>query len=687
MAGVRRILPTLVLVLVAFLAAPQRADAHAELLSSQPAAGQRLGTTPGAVVLEFSEPLDPKLSKVTVVDPSGQHFAGGVTTAEEMRALLPTNAPGAYTVQWTSVSATDGHELSGSFQFGVRVTPSTAGTSQSPPLSVSDLLISVARWAEALSLLVATGMIVVSALASREPRLPWVRPRLQLLSVAFCAGLVVVWGEAAIASGGPSFSGLETYLAAGLPGTARMARLLCEALAVASAAWRTSRIWPAIFIGGALIALAGSGHGASVNPAWFGITANAVHLIAAGIWAGGILALAWQRPPDGWRSPQGRRLLTRFSPVALAAFGVTVGFGLVQAVQELGSLHALIETAYGRVLIAKAALVTAMIPFSVVAWRLRRPHFRVEAPLAAVVIAAAALLAAFPIPPGQLAVSPVSAGENGFPGAGDLTMGDQAGSVLVGLSLEPAIPGENRAKLYLLPLTGTSAAPSLTASLNINGGASHPLTACGDTCRQASINLRGGETVGITVSGPDGGIAMFNIPPLPAGDGTALVTGAQPPMHQLRSYRLLETFTTGAPGFRPIVDQYTFGAPDRMMSKAANGAELIWVGGTQYTRTAPSQPWQVTPGLAPINVPTFTWDYFTPFIAPRVVGTSVVDGVPVRIVSFFGNSNGTPVWFRLSIDDTGLVRGAEMHAQGHDMEDHYSDFDTAPPVVPPAATR
>ncbi len=172
-----------------------------------------------------------------------------------------------------NVSATDGHELSGSFRFGVRVTPGTSGAAQSPPLSPPDLLLSLARWAEALALLVAAGMVVVSALASQEPRLPWVRPRFQVLSVAFFAGLAVVWGEAAIAPGGLSVAGLEAYLTAGLPGIARMARLLCEALAVASVGWLSSRVWPAAFLGGALIALAASGHGASVNPAWLGITA------------------------------------------------------------------------------------------------------------------------------------------------------------------------------------------------------------------------------------------------------------------------------------------------------------------------------------------------------------------------------------------------------------------------------
>jgi hypothetical protein len=78
------------------------------------------------------------------------------------------------------------------------------------------------------------------------------------------------------------------------------------------------------------------------------------------------------------------------------------------------------------VLIAKAAVLASMIPFSLIAWRWRRPHFRVEAPLAALVVGAAALLAAFPIPPGQLMTASATAGESRFPGTGDLTMGDQA---------------------------------------------------------------------------------------------------------------------------------------------------------------------------------------------------------------------------------------------------------------------
>ena len=50
-------------------------------------------------------------------------------------------------------------------------------------------------------------------------------------------------------------------------------------------------------------------------------------------------------------------LLARFTPVALAAFGITVVAGGLEAIAQLGSIQALFGTDYGRVLLAKMALV------------------------------------------------------------------------------------------------------------------------------------------------------------------------------------------------------------------------------------------------------------------------------------------------------------------------------------------
>src|SRR6059036_677924 len=164
---------------------------------------------------------------------------------------------------------------------------------------------------------------------------------------------------------------------------ARLVRLGLESLALTAALVVAPAVW--IWLAGSIGALAASGHGAAVPPAWWGITVDGVHLLAAGVWAGGILALATQRPPGGWRSPAARELLVRFSPPALTAFTVTVGFGAIQAFQELGTTHALVGSSYGQVLLVKIGLVALMVPLSVLAWRQRRPHLRFEGTLAVAV--------------------------------------------------------------------------------------------------------------------------------------------------------------------------------------------------------------------------------------------------------------------------------------------------------------
>src|SRR6266545_3431670 len=533
-------------IILAVLAAPAVASAHAVLASSQPWAGQRLGTAPGVVVLEFTEPVNPKLSTATVTDPTGGRFTGGVSEGQEIRVPLSTNASGVYTVDWVSVSTLDGHAVRGSFQFGVGVTPGggSVETAQTSP-GEGDLAIAVLRWVEYLSLLFAVGMLVIRKLARRPPELEWVPPRLVVpLSVAFASGLAVVSSEAFSAAGSASLGGMWSYLTTGLAGWARVSRLDLEALALIVAVVGGPALW--LWVTAAVGALAASGHGAAIHPAWWGITVDALHLLAAGVWAGGILALATQRPPGGWRSETGRALLVRFSPPALAAFTVTVGFGAIQAIQELGTAHALVGSSYGQVLLVKIGLVALMVPASVVAWRLRRPSLRFEGILAVFVVAAAAILAAFPIPPSRLveeqAAHRATPSASARPRPGDLTMGSHAGQVLVGLTVRPGSPGENQLVLYLLPLEGDEAAAGLTAELTVGTTSLRP-SECGSTCRRTTATLDGGETVRVRVNGTKGGIASFRLPTLPAQDGSALLDRAQQRIHRLTTYRLYETLS------------------------------------------------------------------------------------------------------------------------------------------------
>ena len=133
------------------------------------------------------------------------------------------------------------------------------------------------------------------------------------------------------------------------------------------------------------------------------------------------------------------------------------------------------------------------------------------------------------------------------------------------------------------------------------------------------------------------------------------------------------------------MSRYTFQVPDRVESitKTAEGTtHVVWVGMTQYLRT-PGNDWSVSKGGPGQKVPSFIWDFFQPFRDVREIGQERIEGVTTSVVTSFGGSDTTPVWFKLWIDGTGLVRRAEMRAQGHFMDHRYYAFNEPVTIEPP----
>lgn len=633
------------------------------------------------VTLRFTEPLIARLSNASVTDPNGERVDGEVSGEREIAVPLATNAPGVYLVDWTTVSPADGHTLRGEFRFGVGVDPgqgATGGTGANP--RQEDLLIAVARAVEYAALLLAAGMLVVGRLARRSPPLPWVRPRLRAaLAVALISGIVVVLGESFLATGTPSPGAIAAYFTSGLPGAARPVRVGLEALALGLAVGRQRAFLP---VAGAVVALSAAGHAAAVSPRWWGVSADAVHLLASGVWAGGIMALATLRAPEGWRGPAGRALLDRFTPVALAAFLLTVGFGVLRGSQELTAFSDLFDTGYGRVLALKMLGVAGMVPLSILLWLRLRGTPRTEAAVAVAVVGLAALLAAYPLPPGRLAEAEAdeerAVAASALPRHRDLTLGGEAGEVLLGLTLRPGEPGPNDILVHVLPLEGADAAAGIPVTLSV-GRETLPMTECGPTCRRARADLEGGEQLEIQAGGKKGGMDIIELPDLPAPAGTSLFRRMEERMHDLRTYRLVEDLTSGRTTIRST---YAFQAPDRMRIEADTGFQSVFVGETRYRRERPGQRWQREERTLPAEVPSFIWDTNRSGL-PRVVGTEQVEGRRTRILTFFGGSETVPIWFRLWVDPEGLVRRAEMRAQGHFMDHRYYAFDRQFVVEPP----
>lgn len=669
------------------IASPVSALAHAGLVSSTPAPGSEVSTAPGVVTLAFTEPLNLQLSSASVIAPDGALFESLTSAGQTIRIPLTTNAPGVYRVEWSTVSTLDGHTVRGSFAFGVGVDPGAAaeGDLGTTPTG-SGLLVAIFRIVEDTALLASAGMLVLGWLARRRPGLLWARPRLRKpLITALCGGIVVTFAEAWLAPAHPSLGSIVSYLTTGLPGAARLVRVGAEGVGVLATFFAVDLAVIPVVV--AIAALAATGHAAAIRPEWLGISIQTLHLLSVASWAGAIFALALVRPPQGWRTGEGRDLIDRFSPVALVSFLATIATGTVRGFEELSSPADLVRTAYGQVLLLKIAAVLVMVQLSLLAWRRLVGSPRAEAMIAVVVIGAAGLLATFPLPPARVAEADAATqtigGRSGLPARGDLTLGGEAGQVLVGLSLNPGLPGRNDVTVYVLPNEGPQAAAGLAVTLRTPGG-SVTMRDCGPTCRVTEVDLQGGEDVSVTVRGATGGLASFHIPQLPAPRAGLVLRRANAVMHGLSAYRMSEHLTSGIP---PGVDAtYAFRSPDRAQIEVNGSSEQVFIGSTRYARDSTDAPWEVTRGAPPLSVPLFTWDSILPWMDPRVVGTAKVEHARTRIISFFAGTLDLPAWFRFWISSDGRILREQMRAPGHFMDHRYFDFNGPIRIGPPAVS-
>ena len=142
----------------------------------------------------------------------------------------------------------------------------------------------------------------------------------------------------------------------------------------------------AVLAAGLLASLAWAGHAAAELGAdrLVHLSADALHLLAAGAWVGALLPLAHVLA-RGSALEFAERTTRRFSVMGIACVSVLILSGTASAWYTVGSIPALFGTSYGLLLLAKLALFAAMIALAA-ANRLRwTPRLRGaggEAPLA-----------------------------------------------------------------------------------------------------------------------------------------------------------------------------------------------------------------------------------------------------------------------------------------------------------------
>ena len=239
-------------------------------------------------------------------------------------------------------------------------------------MTPAEVVSAVFRAVEFAGLLAFVGVVVMRRLGAQPPYLGWARPGMErALALALLGGVATV-------ALSPSWLGAL--------------RVIVEAAAlVFCLRWGRGAV-PAGFAAVVLVALAG--HHEMSGPS---IIVAELHVVSAGMWAGGVVVLATLHPPDGWRSPQGQDLLTRFGRVAMVAFAFTALTGLIRAGEQLTGAADLWTTAYGAALLLKSAGVLAMLTLAALTWRRGVPFARTDAVAALAVMTATGLLAAIPV--------------------------------------------------------------------------------------------------------------------------------------------------------------------------------------------------------------------------------------------------------------------------------------------------
>ncbi|MDX3244867.1 copper resistance CopC/CopD family protein [Streptomyces sp. ME18-1-4] len=369
-------------VLVLLLLGGGPASAHAALRSADPADGSVVKTAPGSITLTFTESVGLLDDSFRVFDPDNQRLKTGKSEhadgrADTARITLPGKlGTGTFTVAWRVVSA-DSHPIAGAFTFSVgepsAIPPALPSTSVEN--SATSGLFNIGRYVAYL----AAALLIGTAAFVAVCRPPDIRPLRRLLLAGWWA--LTVSTVFLLLLRGPYETGAgpaEVLDPAGLtrtlgtrPGLALVARLaLLAAAAVVLLRQRgllkerkgeqPSR--PVLLTGAALavglaLTWAAAEHASAGIQVPAAMTSSVLHLLSMAVWLGGLTALLTLL----YRASVPGRVVNGFSRLAGWSVTVLVVTGVYQSWRGVGSVSALTDTTYGRVLLAKLAMVTLLL--------------------------------------------------------------------------------------------------------------------------------------------------------------------------------------------------------------------------------------------------------------------------------------------------------------------------------------
>ncbi len=404
------LIPVVCFVVVAATAAP--AWAHAVLEGTKPANGSSfsVATAPRSVSMHFGESVGVKLGGVRVYDDHAklidtgtpEHPGGDGST---VRASLPKLAPGTYVVTWRVISA-DTHPVEGAFTFrvassqrDVRSLTTRLLSSQAGSKTVG-VLYGAVRFAEFAALLVLIGGAAFFVLVWSDGRREQ-RARRIVWGAWFVLLAVTVLGfaiEGIYAAAFPLRDLLKPEVLADTwhsrygEMAALRAGLLLLAVPVLRALVGTKRrsgatrrplpawwSWSAALLTvGLCLTVSLTGHAVTGRWTVLALPADVMHLVAGGLWVGGLVGLIAVALPRA-TSTALDRIVPRYSTVATVSVIAIVVSGVFQSVRQVGTLHALTSSSYGQILLVKVGAFVVVIVLAALSRDVVRIWYRAPA--------------------------------------------------------------------------------------------------------------------------------------------------------------------------------------------------------------------------------------------------------------------------------------------------------------------
>jgi putative copper export protein/mono/diheme cytochrome c family protein/peroxiredoxin len=246
-------------------------------------------------------------------------------------------------------------------------------------------------------------LLLVAGRSDRPTALAWqqriARGSVLLVVLAVGAGLAALGYQTAIVSGQPGAAldpaALLSVLLDTHAGRIWLARHILLVLvgafvvlgprAIAGVDWLAVRGELVVLAALALGLVAAAGHAAAVTPDAEGaMTVDVLHVLATGIWVGGLLPLGallarTSREDGADARPYAVLAARRFSRIALACVVVLILSGAGNAIVHIGGVPAVVGTAYGRLLLLKLAILVPILLLGVRNQRALIPRLSGEA--------------------------------------------------------------------------------------------------------------------------------------------------------------------------------------------------------------------------------------------------------------------------------------------------------------------